>query len=245
MITLILLLLCAPSVWAQADRSGSEEDRALVKRVETQYQGETSHAIARMRVVTAKWTREMTLEMWSKGRDRFLVRITAPKKDEGVAYLKIGNEMWNYLPNIDRLVKIPSSLMGDSWMGSHLTNDDLVKENQVDLLYNLTMTRRGNIAEITGIPKPNAPVVWGKILYSIDTEKLIPLSTLYYDEENTLVRTISFEDVRRISGRWIPLRMIVKPEDKPKERTEMDYRKLEFDVSLPKDFFSIRTLRSR
>lgn len=246
---LFLLLLwgvfCAAATGAQTGQSSSEEARALVKRVETQYQGDTSHAMARMRVVTAKWTRAMTLEMWSKGRDRFLVRIVAPKKDEGVASLKIGEEMWNYLPNIDRLVKIPSSLMGDSWMGSHLTNDDLVKENQVDILYNLTMTRRGNIADITGVPKPNAAVVWGKILYSIDTEKLIPLSTRYYDEENVLVRTISFENVQRVSGRLIPLRMIVKPEDKPKERTEMDYQKLEFNVSLPKDFFSIRTLRNR
>jgi outer membrane lipoprotein-sorting protein len=237
--------ICAATAGAQAGQSGREEARALVRRVETQYQGETSHAVSRMRVITAKWTREMTLEMWSKGRDRFLVRVVAPKKDEGVASLKIGEEMWNYLPNIDRLVKIPSSLMGDSWMGSHLTNDDLVKENQVDKLYDLTMTRKGNIAEITGVPKPNAAVVWGKILYSIDTEKLIPLSTLYFDEDNALVRTIAFEDVRRVSGRWIPLRMIVKPEDKPKERTEMNYDKLEFDVSLSKDFFSLRTLRGR
>jgi hypothetical protein len=92
MITLILLLLCAPSVWAQADRSGSEEARALVKRVETQYQGETSHAIARMRVVTAKWTREMTLEMWSKGRDRFLVRPSCPNPSTNL----VSSERWKF-----------------------------------------------------------------------------------------------------------------------------------------------------
>ncbi len=246
-VSLVLLALFWGGILAvaQTGRSDSEEARALVRRVETQYQGETSHAVARMRVVTAKWSREMSLEMWSKGRDRFLVRVIAPKKDEGVASLKIGEEMWNYLPNIDRLVKIPSSLMGDSWMGSHLTNDDLVKENQVDKLYDLTMTRRGGIADITGIPKPNAAVVWGKILYSIDTERLVPLSTRYYDEDGVLVRTISFEDVQRVSGRWIPLRMIVQPEDKPKERTEMSYGKLEFNVSLSKDFFTLRTLRNR
>ena len=224
---------------------GAKEARDLVRRVETQYQGVSSHAVSVMRVVTDRWNREMTLEMWSKGRDRFLVRILEPKKDEGVASLKIGNEMWNYLPNIDRLVKIPSSMMGENWMGSHLTNDDLVKENQIDELYDLTLKKTGGTAEVTGVPKPEAAVVWGRILYIIDIERLIPLSIRYYDEDNTLVRTITFDDVRKVSGRWIPLRMLVRPEDKPGERTEFVYKELRFDVNLPDDFFSLRSLRRR
>ena len=236
-----LFIFACPST----SKAQESEVQALIRRVETQYQGKTSQAVCKMQVVTAKWTREMTLEMWSKGREQFLVQVIAPKKDEGVASLKIGNEMWNYLPNIDRLVKIPSSLMGESWMGSHLTNDDLVKENEVDKLYDLTMKRNGNIAEITGVPKPNVAVVWGKIIYTIDTERLVSLSTRYYDEENVLVRTITSDNVQRISGRWIPLRMLVQPEEKPGERTELNYQKLEFDVRLADDFFSIRSLRRR
>ncbi len=223
----------------------AKEARDLVRRVETQYQGVSSHAVSVMRVVTDRWDREMTLEMWSKGRDRFLVRILAPKKDEGVVSLKIGNEMWNYLPNIDRLVKIPSTMMGESWMGSHLTNDDLVKENQIDELYDLTLKRTGGSAEVTATPKPDAAVVWGRLIYIIDIERLVPISIRYYDEANTLVRTITFDDARKISGRWIPLRMLVRPEDKPSERTELVYSTLAFDVKLPGDFFSLRSLRRR
>ncbi len=221
------------------------EARALVERIETQYQGRTSRAVAVMKVATDRWTREMTMDMRSEGRDKFLVRILAPKKDEGVASLKIGSEMWNYLPNIDRLVKIPSSMMGESWMGSHLTNDDLVKENQIDLLYDLTLKRTGATAEVTAVPKPDAAVVWGRIDYSIETERLVPVSIKYYDEDGALVRTITFDDVRSISGRWVPLRMTVRPEDKPGERTELAYRELAFDEKIPPDFFSIRSLRRR
>jgi hypothetical protein len=219
------------------------EVQALIRKVETQYQGKTSHAVAQMKITTEYWSREIVMEMWSKGRDTFLARILSPKKDEGVASLKIGEEMWNFLPNIDRLIKIPSSMMGESWMGSHLTNDDLVKENQVDKLYDLTMKKEGGEAEVTCIPKPNAPVVWGKIVYRIEMKGLIPLFIDYYDEVNRLVRKMTFDRVKEISGRAIPLHMVVQPIDKPKERTELTYTKLEFDVKLPDDMFSLRSLR--
>jgi hypothetical protein len=224
---------------------GETEVQALVRKVETQYQGKTSHAIVRMKVITEFWSREIVMEMWSKGRDRFLARILSPKKDEGVASLKIGNEMWNYLPNIDRLVKIPSSMMGESWMGSNLTNDDLVKENQIDVLYDLSMKKEGGEAEITGIPKPDAPVVWGKLIYKLELKRLIPLTIDYFDEGNRMVRKITFDRVEEISGRSVPLHMIVQPVDKPKEKTDLTYTKLEFDVKLPDDFFSISSLRRK
>ncbi|MHB9028183.1 MAG: outer membrane lipoprotein-sorting protein [Candidatus Latescibacterota bacterium] len=245
---IVRMLVIAFSLGAGFSRTGPAQEMSaeeLIRRIETQYQGETSHGISRMRVATERWTREMTLEMWSKGRDRFLVRVLAPKKDEGVASLKIGEEMWNFLPNIDRLVKIPSSMMGENWMGSHLTNDDLVKEDQVDKLYTLSMTRKEKIAEITGIPKPRAAVVWGKIVYTVEMDRLIPLSTQYFDESGALVRTISFDQVQQTSGRWIPMRMRVQPKDQPKEQTLFEYQKLDFNVRLPDDFFSLRSLRKR
>ncbi len=240
--TVVWSVLCAFSIQVTAQEMTARE---LIRRIETQYQGETSHAIAHMRVVTERWTREMTLEMWSKNRDRFLVRVLAPKKDEGVSTLKVGDDMWNFLPSIDRLIKIPSSMMGESWMGSHLTNDDLVKENQVDRLYDLSMTGGDGTAEIVAIPKPDAAVVWGRIIYTVDTERLIPLSIRYEDEAGELVRTITFDDVQRISGRWVPLEMRVQPMDEPQEHTLLNYQKLEFNVRLSDDFFSLRTLRRR
>jgi len=216
----------------------------IVRRIETQYTGKTSYATARMHIVTEHWSRELSMESWSEGRDKFLTRILSPKKEEGTATLKIDDDIWNYLPKIDRLMKIPSSLMGDGWMGSHLTNDDLVKEDKIEELYSLTVEKAdGNSATIVGIPKPDAAVVWGKIEYQADIEKMIPIQILYYDEDNILVRTILFDTIKQISGRWIPMRMVVKPEDAPDELTEFIYDNLEFDVALEKNKFSIQSLR--
>ena len=115
---------------------------SLVRRIETQYMAQTSQGIARMRVVTPKWTREMKLALWSEGRDRFLIRILEPAKERGIATLRVGNDIWTYLPAIDRLMKIPESLMGDKWMGSNLTHDDLVHEAKIDEEYHLKITSR-------------------------------------------------------------------------------------------------------
>lgn len=231
---------------SEADTTQNLDVQELIRKVETQYQGKTSHSMARMKVITENWTRELTMEMWSEGRDDFLAKILSPKKEQGTATLKIGDEMWNYLPKIDRLIKIPSSLMGDSWMGSHLTNDDLVKENKVDEDYDLKLIKaEGSLATINCIPKPDAAVVWGRIEYMVDMEKMIPVKTLYFDEDDILVRTMTFDRVERVSGRWIPLRMVIQPEEEPDEMTELIYENLEFDIKLRKDQLSIRSMRGR
>ena len=231
---------------AAAETAGVIDAQALVRQVETQYQGETSHSTMRMKVITDAYTREMTLEGWSKGRDEFLARILAPKKDEGTATLKIGDEIWNYLPKIDRLMKIPSSLMGDSWMGSHLTNDDLMKENKMDELYTFETGKVENdVVAIICTPKPDAAIVWDKVIYRIDLTKKIPVDIQYFDEKGTLVRTMSFEQVKKISGRWVPMRMVIKPVDKPGEMTELVYDSLEFNVKLDSNLFSLQSLRRR
>ena len=218
--------------------------REIIRRIETQYWGETSHSVARMEVITDAYNRSMTMEMWSKGRDDFLAVIREPQKDAGTATLKIGDEIWNYLPNIDRLLKIPSSLMGANWMGSHLTNDDLVKENKIEEEYELTvLSQTDSTATILCVPKPDAAVVWGKIEYTVNLGRLIPVETLYYDEDDVLVRTMSFSDVKQVDGRWLPLSMTIQPADKPEEHTLMEYRQIELGVSLSADRFSIQSLR--
>ncbi len=236
----MLFVLCA----AQARARSEIDPQELIRKVETQYQGERSHAIATMEVVTDSWSRELKMEIWSEGREKSLIRILSPKKEQGTATLKIGDEIWNYLPKIDRLMKIPSSLMGDSWMGSHFTNDDLVKENKIDQLYTFTVkSREGDQAVINCHPKPDAAVVWGRIEYEIDLEKTVPVEVRYFDEDDELVRTMSFDTVKKISGRWIPMRMLVKPEDKPDEKTVLTYEELEFGVDLADDRFTLGSIR--
>jgi hypothetical protein len=219
--------------------------QALVRQVETQYQGKTSHSIMNMKVVTDSYSREMKMEGWSEGRDKFLAKIISPKKDAGTATLKIGNDIWNYIPKIDRMMKIPSGLMGDSWMGSHLTNDDLVKENKIDELYTFTTEKtEGDTVTILCKPKSEAAVVWDKVIYRIEMKKKTPVDIDYFDESGKLVRIMKFEEVKLISGKWIPLKMTILPKDKPGEFTEIDYTEIEFGVKLTSGFFSIGSLRS-
>ena len=245
-LAIISIVTAAASSLRAAELSGTMTAQDLIRTVETQYQGKTSKAVMKMKVVTESWTREMTMESWSEGRDRFLIRILSPKKDQGVSTLKIGDDMWNYLPKIDRLMKIPSSLMGENWMGSHLTNDDLVKGDKIDELYTFNIVKReGDLVTVRCTPKPDAAVVWGSILYTIDLDKTVPVVIDYYDEDGALVRKIDFDRIEKIAGRWIPLVMQVKPIESPGEMTEMVYDQIEFDITLDKDLFSVTTLRRK
>ena len=240
----VIALLYAAVVTISAAQQTIDDPQELIRQVETQYQGDTAYAMMRMRIVTDAYQRELKMESWSEGRDKFLARILAPKKDEGTATLKIGDEMWNFLPKIDRLMKIPSGLMGDSWMGSHLTNDDLVKENKIDELYTFDVEKiEDSIATIICTPKPDAAIVWDKVVYRIEITRKIPVSIDYFDEDDVLVRTMKFDNVENISGRWIPLKMVILPVEKPDEMTELIYENLKFDVKLNKDLFSISSLR--
>ncbi|MFC1489985.1 outer membrane lipoprotein-sorting protein [Candidatus Latescibacterota bacterium] len=245
--TLIILILClvfTTAVAVQSQDIGELNVQDIIRQVETQYTGETSYSKLRMKIVTDVWTRELTMESWGEGRDKFLARILTPKKERNTATLKIEDDMWNYLPKIDRLMKIPSGLMGDSWMGSHLTNDDLVKENKIDELYTFELEKlEESTATIICTPKPDAAIVWDKVIYKVDISRKIPISIDYYDEDDELVRTMSFDNVEKISGRWIPMKMVIQPTDKPDEITELIYESLEFDIELDKDLFSISSLR--
>lgn len=220
--------------------------RDLITRIETQYQGKNSQGKTRMTIKTENWERTLDMENWSEGRDKFLTKIISPKKERGTCTLKVENNIWNYIPRIDRMIKIPSSLMGESWMGSHLTNDDLVKENKIDELYDLKIVASSpRRIEILGTPLPDAAVVWGKIHYVIDAEKLIPEYVDYFDEEGVKVRTVEFSDPAMIENRWLPQRMKILPIEKPNEFTELLYLEIKFDVKLSDSLFSLKSLRNR
>ncbi|GAB4283840.1 MAG: outer membrane lipoprotein-sorting protein [Candidatus Rifleibacteriota bacterium] len=245
----VLVLACSsfcPAQVASTTSIAHISAKDLITRIETQYQGKTSHGKTRMTIQTRDWQRVLEMEYWSEGRDKFLTRILSPRKEKGTCTLKVNDNIWNYIPRIDRMIKIPSSLMGESWMGSHLTNDDLVKENKIDELYNLEIIA-SDTKQITiqGIPFPDAAVVWGKILYVIDAEKLVPVYVDYFDEEGIKVRRIDFSEPVLINGRWIPKTMKILPIEKPDEFTKLKYTEIEFDVKLQSNLFSMKSLRNR
>ena len=220
--------------------------RALIREVEDQYTGTSSHAIMTMQVRTEHWQRTLKMEAWSLGRDEFLIRILEPAKERDVATLKSGREVWNYLPKVDRTIKIPPSMMGGAWMGSHITNNDLVKQSHIDQDYDFSMlTETDEFWRIEGLPKPEAAVVWGKIIYQVGKADRVPQRVEYFDEAMIKVREILFEDVKTVDNRRLPLRMIVQPMDKPEEQTLLQYHQIAFDIPLNDDFFSLRNLKRR
>jgi len=241
----ILLLF----IFAATPATAIEVDE-LIRHVDQLWRGETSQATMSMAVRTERYERTMTMEAWSRGKDYSLVIIREPVKDRGIATLKVEDNIWNYLPKINRVTKVPSSMMSGSWMGSHFTNDDLVKESTFEDDYDASISFEGerdgqHIYELTFIPKPDAAVVWGKVMMMIEQTSLTPYKALYYDEEGLLIRTMTMDQTQLIDGRTIPMRMRLQPEDKPDESTVIVYQEITFSVPLETSFFSLQTLKRR
>ena len=228
---------------------GAEVDPAqILNHVDDLYRGNKARGTIAMKVVTEHWTRSLKLAFWSQGTDHTLARILSPKKEKGTATLRVGNDVWNYLPKVKRVIKVPGSMMGSSWMGSHFTNDDLVRQTRMAEDYNFTVTFSGEragrvIYEVTCIPKEDAAVVWGKIVVEVLQKGYLPIRTRYYDEELALARTMAFGEVRKSGSRVIPMRLKITPEDKAGEYTEVIYQDLRFDVKLKSDMFTLRQLQ--
>ncbi len=224
--------------------------REIVDRVDRMLRGNSSRADIGMEIATEHWTRSLEMRAWSLGTEYALVRVTAPPREAGTATLKVREEVWNYLPRVDRTIKIPPSLMMGSWMGSHFTNDDLVKESRMIDDYDIAIGFEGDregvpVWEFVLTPKPEAAVVWGRIVEQVRKDDLMPTWARYYDERGNLSRTMTFSDFRRFGGRLVPTVMVIRPADKPAERTTVRYHDLAFDVPLTPGFFSLRNLQAR
>ena len=242
------LVLGAAGVLAAAPAAAQTDPMEIIDRVDRLMRGDSSRGVATMEVVTEHWEREMTMEVWSLGTDYSLVRLRAPRRDAGTATLMAGDDIWNYLPKVDRTIKIPASMMGGAWMGSHFTNDDLVKESRLVDDYDVEMAFEGerdgvDVWELRLNPKPEAAVVWGHMAFLVRQRDSMPLWAHYYDEDGELARTMEYSAFTEMGGRLVPGVMDMRPADKPEERTSFRYEELEFDVDLDTSFFSLRTLQ--
>jgi len=254
----LFLVLCAVTLPVRAADTvspgavpggGNAPDaRFLLDRVDDLFRGSSSHGLMTMKVTTVHWSRELRLEEWSQGKDKSLIRILAPKKEAGTTTLKSGGDIWNYLPKVKRVIKLPQSMMGDSWMGSHFTNDDLVRDSRMADDYSYSTTFKGEkdgetVTEITCVPRPDAAVVWGKVVLEIRDRDTMPLRIEYYDEDVKPARIMTFSDFRTFGTRLLPARCRIVPADRPREATEILYESMEFDPSVPANLFSLRSLQ--
>ena len=222
--------------------------RKILDSVDDIYRSNTSHGILTLAVTTTNWQRTLTLEQWSKGKNKHLIKVLKPKKEKDLATLRVDTNVWNYMPKVKKVVKIPSSMMSSSWMGSHFSNDDLVKQSRMVKDYDFFTSFEGirdgiDIVEITCIPKMNAAVVWGKVEVIVYREDFIPLRLIYYDEDLNLSRKLEFSNIQIIDNKKIPLKMQMVPVNEPGESTTIQWKEIKFDLTISDDFFSLRKLQ--
>ena len=239
----LALVQAAPLARAQ-EPSGRE----LVDRVDTLLWGKTLQGEFEMTIATPRWQRTLALRAWMERPRRSFIRILAPAKEKGIGSLRIGAEMWNYLPNIERTIKIPPSMMLQPWMGSDFTNDDLVKQSSAidDYTQRILRTEIADGAAayvVEARPKPDAAVVWGKILYWVRKADFIPLKQEYYSERGELVRVMTFSEVRPMGGRTMPTKWEMRPSDKPGNATTIVVRLALFDGAIATEIFTQRNLQ--
>jgi outer membrane lipoprotein-sorting protein len=243
-----VLVSCLVALCIVTVSHGKVEVEDIVEKIDELYRSETSYTEMEMTIETPHWKRTLSLEAWSRGMDKTFIVINSPKKEKGTATLRIGNEMWNYFPRTDKVMKVPPSMMMGSWMGSDFTNDDLVKESSMLEDYEFEMITPENPQEellyVKLVPKEDTPIVWGKIILAVRESDYLPVWEKYYDEKGNLMRIMGFEDIEELGGKIIPTTIILTPQTKEGHTTTVSYRKAKFDIPLKDDIFTMRNLQT-
>ncbi len=219
----------------------------IVRGAEDLMRGMSSWGVYRMEVYRPGTSFWLEAEFWDdRSADKSLVVITdaSNPRDVGNVFLKRGRELWVYMPRVRKTTRMPPSMMAEAWMGSDLTNDDLVKEASLSRDYDPQILRTERAGSKTRyvlelVPKPGAPVVWGKIVISILLPGYVPEWAEYYDERGELVRRVVYSDVKRMGGRLLPTRMEVQPVEKPGYKTVLIIKKVKFNVKIPPERFEV------
>lgn len=246
----ILGLALAGLAVAPAARAQPPDGREILERVEKLLWGRTVQGEYEMTITTPRWQRTLALKVWMDRPRRSFVRIVAPAKEAGIGSLRIGAEMWNYLPTVERIIKIPPSMMLQPWMGSDFTNDDLVKESSIldDYTHRVlgTVQVEGQAAwQVEAVPKPEAAVVWGRIVNTVRQADAMPIEQAFYSERNELVRVMRFSEVRPVGDRVMPTRWEMRPVAKPGQSTVIVLKQAVFDRPLDDETFTQRNLQKR
>jgi outer membrane lipoprotein-sorting protein len=246
-ITLFIFIaacICTDNLFALSAKKIIEKSDNIVR-------GETSHGLYEITIKTRRWTRTLKLESYENRKEKksFSV-ITAPAKDAGNRFLLIDQNMWHYIPDIQQTIKISPSMMLDSWMGSDFTNDDIVKESSIvnDYLHSLkgNETIDGHVCyKIELLPKPDAAVVWGKIIYYARESDYLPVRQEYYNEHDVLKKVMTCSNFRKMHDRIIPTLYIMNTVSKKNQNTQMLIKKIRFNIRIPDRIFSRQNLTGR
>jgi len=222
--------------------------KEIIKKADDKNRGLSSKGEMIMTIVRPDWSRAVSMKAWSKGTEYSMVLITAPPKEKGQVFLKRGSEMWNWVPSIEKMVKLPPSMMLQSWMGSDFTNDDLVQQSSIVKDYTHKLLGKENIRglecyKIELIPLPDAAVVWGKIISWITTDGFDLWKSEYYDEDMDLINVENAYNIKKMGDRSIPSRMEIVPVTKKGQKTILEINTMQFNIPIEENFFSQQNMK--
>ena len=228
--------------------SQAQTAKEIVERMDKKWRGDYVTQEMTMTIVRPTWERSISMKSWSRGMNYSMIYITAPAKEKGQVFMKRDKEMWNWVPSIDRMIKLPPSMMMQSWMGSDFTNDDLIKESSVVRDYEHSIIGEEEILDrlcyqIQLIPKPEAAVVWGKIIVWITKEDYLQLKVEFYDEDEYLVSTQLLSDIKEMGGRVVPCKLEMIPADEEGKKTVIDITFADYNTEVKESFFAQQNMK--
>ena len=241
-------ILIALSFFIVSFSGDDQTAKDIVTKAENNIRGLTSLTELTIQIVRPTWTRTMSVKAWSKGEQYSLMVVTAPAKDAGTVFLKRIKEIWNYVPSIEKVVKLPPSMMSQSFMGTDFTNDDLVKassriDDYTHKIVGESVIEGRKCWKIEMVPTPDAAVVWGKVNMWIDQKDYLELRLEFYDEDNKLVNTMQCSDIQVMGGRTMPCKMEMIPADKKGQETVIIYNSAVFNQPISDDFFTTQNMK--
>jgi len=244
----LLHAVCIMIAVIPAGYLGAQSAGEIVQKSIDLINGQSSHATITMTITRPKYSRSLEMKTWSSGNDFFMVYLTSPAQEKGQVFMKRETDMWNWIPKISRMIKIPPSMMSQSWMGSDFTNDDLVKVNSLAVDYTHSIQGEEVIEghecyQIELIPTPESAVVWGKVNMWIAKDEYFQLKMEYYDEDMELVNLMEASDVKQFGDRKLPARLVMTPVKKEGQQTMMITSEQSFDVDIDQGFFSQQNMK--
>ena len=237
----LIAILAAPTLHAS-------EAREIVRSAIDYWRGSSSYGEMTMTIHRPDWERSMSMRAWTQGDDRSLVRVTAPKKDRGNGTLIDDSNMWSYSPKINRVIKVPSSMMGQSWMGSDFSNKDISRVDDIIDQYEHSILDQDEqdghtVYQIESIPHEDAAVVWGKEILRIRDDNVL-VDHSFYDQDDELVKVLVSLEIGEMGGRVVAIRQRMKKVDEPDEWTEIVVDSMEYDLELRDSLFTLSNLRN-
>lgn len=245
---MIRRLLMSLAVLPLAALAQDQDARDLVEKAMDHWRGLTSYSEMTMIIHRPDWERSLSMRAWSEGDDTSLVRVTGPARDAGNGTLLDDNNMWTYSPKVNRIIKVPSSMMGQAWMGSDFSNKEISKSTEILDQYDHELTATETVDghtvwTVTAIPHEDAAVVWGKEVVRIRDDWVL-LEEQFWDQDGELVKTMVTLEIAEMGGRAVARRMRMGEVDTPNEWTEMQVDTVEFDIEIPSNTFTLSNLRN-